>query len=74
LGVEAPKATFYLWIEVPKGYSSTRTTAHLLERAGIVTTPGNGFGDPGEGFFRISLTVPEERLEEAVARLSQVGF
>ena len=74
LGVEAPKATFYLWIEVPKGYTSTRTTAHLLEQAGIVTTPGNGFGDPGEGYFRISLTVPEERLEEAVLRLNKVGF
>ena len=74
LGVEAPKATFYLWIEVPKGYTSTQTTAHLLEQAGIVTTPGNGFGDPGEGYFRISLTVPEERLEEAVLRLNKVGF
>ncbi len=74
LGVEAPRATFYLWIEVPKGYTSTRTTAHLLEQAGIVTTPGNGFGDPGEGYFRISLTVPEERLEEAVSRLNRVGF
>jgi LL-diaminopimelate aminotransferase len=74
LGVEAPKATFYLWIEVPKGYTSARTTAHLLQQAGIVTTPGNGFGDPGEGYFRISLTVPEERLEEAVLRLNKVGF
>jgi LL-diaminopimelate aminotransferase len=74
LKVEAPKATFYLWIEVPKGYTSTQTTAHLLEQSGIVTTPGNGFGDPGEGYFRISLTVPEERLEEAVRRLSQAGF
>jgi LL-diaminopimelate aminotransferase len=74
LGVEAPKATFYLWIECPKGYTSTQTTLHLLERTGIVTTPGNGFGDPGEGYFRISLTVPEERLKEAVVRLSKAGF
>ena len=74
LEVEPPKATFYLWIEVPPGYTSTRTTLHLLQQAGIVTTPGNGFGDPGEGYFRISLTVPEERLEEAVARLKKVGF
>ena len=51
LKVEAPKATFYLWIEVPKGYTSTRTTAHLLQQAGIVTTPGNGFGDPGRVIF-----------------------
>ena len=69
LKLEPPKATFYLWIEVPPGYTSTRTTLHLLQQAGIVTTPGNGFGDPGEGYFRISLTVPEERLVEAVARL-----
>ena len=74
LKVEPPKATFYLWIEVPPGYTSTRTTLHLLQQAGMVTTPGNGFGDPGEGYFRISLTVPEERLEEAVARLKTVGF
>ena len=72
--MEAPKATFYLWIEVPRGYTSTQTTLHLLENTGIVTTPGNGFGDPGEGFFRISLTVSEDRLEEAVFRLSKAGF
>jgi LL-diaminopimelate aminotransferase len=74
LNVETPKATFYLWIEVPKGYTSTQTTLHLLEKTGIVTTPGNGFGEPGEGYFRISLTVPEERLEEAVLRLKKAGF
>jgi LL-diaminopimelate aminotransferase len=74
LKVDPPQASFYLWIEVPPGYSSAGTTLHLLEQAGIVTTPGNGFGDPGEGFFRISLTVPEERLEEAVHRLKKVGF
>lgn len=74
LGIEPPKATFYLWIECPKGYTSTQTTLHLLEKTGIVTTPGNGFGDPGEGYFRISLTVPEGRLEEAVERLKRVGF
>jgi len=74
LSVDSPKASFYLWVEVPKGYTSARTTLHLLQQAGIVTTPGNGFGEPGEGYFRISLTVPQERLEEAVARLSRVGF
>ncbi|HMK65675.1 MAG TPA: LL-diaminopimelate aminotransferase [Thermodesulfobacteriota bacterium] len=74
LNLETPKATFYLWIEVPKGYTSTRTTIHLLENTGIVTTPGNGFGDPGEGYFRISLTVAEDRLQEAVARLEKIGF
>ena len=74
LKIEPPKATFYLWIECPKGFSSAQTTLHLLEKTGIVTTPGNGFGDPGEGYFRISLTVPEDRLEEAVERLNRAGF
>jgi len=74
LAVDSPKASFYLWVEVPKGYTSAQTTRHLLQQAGIVTTPGNGFGEPGEGYFRISLTVPQERLEEAVDRLSRVGF
>ena len=74
LSVDSPKASFYLWVEVPKGYTSAQTTRHLLQQAGIVTTPGNGFGEPGEGYFRISLTVPQERLEEAVDRLSRVGF
>jgi LL-diaminopimelate aminotransferase len=74
LRVDPPKASFYLWVEVPSGYTSARTTMHLLQEAGIVTTPGNGFGEPGEGFFRISLTVPQERLEEAVERLGRIGF
>lgn len=74
LKVNPPRATFYLWIEVPSGYTSTQTTIHLLEQTGIVTTPGNGFGAPGEGYFRISLTVSEQRLEEAVVRLARAGF
>ena len=69
-----PKATFYLWVKVPEGYTSTRLTEHLLEQAGVVVTPGNGFGEPGEGFFRIALTQSKERLEEAVLRMKQVGL
>jgi len=71
--VTPPKATFYVWLPVPKGYTSMQFTAHLLEHAGIVTVPGIGFGDPGEGFVRLALTVPKERLEEALARLSKIG-
>lgn len=71
---ESPKATFYVWAEVPAGYTSTGIVAHLLEKAGIVTTPGNGFGDPGEGFFRMALTVSPERLQEALDRMAEVGF
>lgn len=76
LGLEfdVPSATFYVWIEVPKGYTSASFTAHLLEKAGIVTTPGNGFGAPGEGYIRMALTTTKERLAEAVDRLKHIGW
>ncbi len=74
LGLDAPlpSATFYIWTPVPKGYSSTEFSSLLLDRAGIVCTPGNGFGTPGEGYVRMALTVPKERLEEAIERLKSV--
>jgi len=72
--VERPKATFYLWIEVPKGYSSEETASRLLTEAGIVVTPGNGFGAAGEGYIRIALTVSKERLKEVIERIGSVGF
>jgi LL-diaminopimelate aminotransferase len=68
-----PKATFYLWLPVPQGMTSRGFTTHLLEQAGIVTIPGNGLGEPGEGYVRLSLTVPQERLQEALERLKKVG-
>ena len=76
IGLKAsiPKATFYVWVENPKGYTSAEVVAHLLDKTGIVTTPGNGFGDPGEGYFRIALTVSKERLQEAVDRMEKAGF
>lgn len=76
LGLEfdTPSATFYVWIEVPQGYTSASFTAHLLEKAGIVTTPGNGFGAPGEGYIRMALTTTKERLAEAVDRLKHIGW
>jgi LL-diaminopimelate aminotransferase len=64
-----PRATFYIWAEVPKGYSSVSFTERVLKEAGVVITPGSGFGKGGEGFVRFSLTVPSERLSEAVARI-----
>lgn len=67
--VESPRATFYLWIKVPEGYTSADLTERLLEDAGLVVTPGNGFGEPGEGYFRIALTQKRARLAEAVERL-----
>lgn len=74
LEVESPPAAFYIWVTVPKGYTSTSFTAHLLEKAGIVTTPGNGFGAPGEGYVRMTVCTPKERLAEAVERIKKTGF
>ncbi len=74
LEVARPKATFYLWIETPQGYNSAQFAAHLLTRAGIVATPGNGFGAPGEGYVRMALTVDEDRLREALDRMRDIGF
>jgi len=65
-----PKATFYLWVKVPEGYTSSEFCKRLLQELAIVVTPGNGFGEAGEGYFRIALTVGVERLKEAVKRLS----
>ena len=74
LDVDPPPAAFYVWVTVPKGYTSASFTAHLLEKAGIVTTPGNGFGEPGEGYIRMTVTTSKERLAEAVERIKGVGF
>jgi LL-diaminopimelate aminotransferase len=70
--VTPPKATFYVWLPVPQGMTSMGFTTHLLEQAGIVTIPGNGLGTPGEGYVRLALTVPKERIEEALARLKKI--
>lgn len=67
-----PKATFYLWLKVPKGHTSQSFASLLLGEAGIVCTPGNGFGDPGEGFVRMALTVSKERMKEVGDRLRKV--
>lgn len=72
--VESPRATFYLWIKVPEGYTSSELTTRLLEDAGVVVTPGNGFGEPGEGYFRIALTQKRERLTEATQRLKALNL
>ncbi len=69
-----PQATFYVWLPVPGGWTSADFTARLLDEAGIVTTPGNGFGEPGEGFIRLTLCSPADRLKEAVERLGKVSL
>ncbi|MHC1577676.1 MAG: LL-diaminopimelate aminotransferase [Candidatus Methanospirareceae archaeon] len=67
--VKKPRATFYLWVPVPSGYSSIQFSMFLLEQAGVVVTPGVGFGENGEGFVRFSLCTSAERLREACERL-----
>ena len=74
LSVEKPKATFYVWIGVPKGYTSSEFTSHLLLKAGVVCTPGNGFGAAGEGYVRMALTVGQKRMKEAIERIRSIGF
>ncbi len=74
LSVDVPKATFFVWCRAPKGLSSAQFTALLLEKAGIVTTPGSGFGEPGEGYVRFALTVSEARIAEAVSRIKAMGL
>ena len=71
---ERPRATFYVWVSVPKGLTSTQLTAKLLDEAGVVTTPGNGFGAAGEGYIRLTLCVNKDRLKECVERIRQVKF
>jgi LL-diaminopimelate aminotransferase len=69
--VAAPKGTIYIWAPVPAGYTSTSFCEHVLEQAAVVISPGSMYGPSGEGFFRISLTTPDERLTEAVERLRE---
>lgn len=71
--VNNPRATFYLWVRVPAGFTSAEFASRLLDK-GVVVTPGNGFGEPGEGYFRIALTQKRERLEEAVERIKGIDI
>ena len=67
--VEAPKGTIYIWAPVPDGHTSSSFAELVLEEAAVVVSPGSMYGPSGEGFFRISLTTPDELLTEAVQRL-----
>jgi LL-diaminopimelate aminotransferase len=67
--VTPPKGTIYVWAPVPDGHTSASYCELVLEESGVVVSPGSSYGPNGEGFFRISLTVPDERLAEAVERL-----
>jgi LL-diaminopimelate aminotransferase len=67
--VTPPKATFYVWAPVPKGYNSISFAGHVLDQVGVNITPGVGFGPHGEGYFRLSVTANDNRLDEALDRL-----
>jgi LL-diaminopimelate aminotransferase len=71
VAVEPPKGTIYVWAPVPEGHTSTSFAELVLEEAAVVISPGSMYGPSGEGFFRISLTTPDERITEAVERMRE---
>jgi LL-diaminopimelate aminotransferase len=71
LDVAAPKGTIYVWAPVPESHSSSSFAELVLEQAGVVVSPGSMYGPSGEGFFRISLTTPDDRLSEALERMRE---
>ncbi len=74
LKYEKPKSTFYVWFEVPHGLTSKEFSSKLLTEAGIVVTPGTGFGEYGEGYARVSTTFNTDRIVQAVERLKEAEF
>ena len=72
LRVEPPKASLYVWARLPAGETSSgEFAARLIDQTGVVVTPGASYGAAGEGYIRISLTTPDDRLDEALDRLSK---
>jgi LL-diaminopimelate aminotransferase len=73
IGIEfyPPKGTFYLWVPVPKGMTSIEFTNRLFDKTAVVVAAGTAYGQYGEGYIRISLTVPDDRLQEAMARIER---
>ncbi len=69
--VRSPKGTIYVWAPVPEGYTSSSFCEKVLEEAAVVISPGSMYGRSGEGYFRISLTTPDDRLTEALERMKE---
>lgn len=69
LTARTPKATIYVWVKVPNGHTSASFATHVLEKAGVIVAPGTGYGPSGEGYVRISLTIADDRLAEALERI-----
>ncbi len=70
LSVKPPKASLYIWAKVPKGYTSLEFADDLLDKVGVVVTPGIGYGSSGEGYVRFSLTIPDAGLVKGLSRLA----
>ncbi|HJW76577.1 MAG TPA: aminotransferase class I/II-fold pyridoxal phosphate-dependent enzyme, partial [Thermoleophilia bacterium] len=71
LKADPPKGTIYLWVPVPEGHTSASFTEQILEQADVIVSPGAAYGPSGEGYVRLSLTLPDERLQEAVRRIEE---
>jgi LL-diaminopimelate aminotransferase len=71
---DAPRATMFVWLPVPAGFTAQAWTEHLIDKAGVVVTPGNAFGPGGEKFFRVSLVADETILNAAIERLRAAGI
>lgn len=72
--VKPSKATFYLWLPVPKGMSSEEFVTIMLEKAHVVVPPGNGYGKYGEGYFRVALTKDVDTIKECIRRMKEAGI
>jgi LL-diaminopimelate aminotransferase len=71
--VTPPKASLYIWARVPEGFTSADFAARLIEEIGVVVTPGNGYGQYGEGYVRLSITAPDARVDEGARRIVEWG-
>ena len=70
LDVPSPKAGLYVWARCPEGWTSAALATELLDKHAVVVTPGRGYGEHGEGYVRLSLTTPDDRVEEGLNRLA----
>jgi LL-diaminopimelate aminotransferase len=68
----APKGALYIWTPIPEGYTSAEFAQKLLDEVNVVVTPGNGYGPGGEGYIRLSLTIPDDQIDEGLRRLAQL--
>jgi LL-diaminopimelate aminotransferase len=71
LRVSPPKASLYVWAGLPRGVRSIEFAERVLDQAGVVVTPGIGYGTQGEGYVRLSVSVPDERMDEGIRRLQE---